>query len=144
MRCNISSNTIHSLPQKTHQLTSSKSSLTKKKKTKEGEQNKRCNSASNTWVWDQQLIDKVDNAVGSQDVLVGNDGLPIERQLFPTAAHIQGGSFQCLHRQPSNDGLSTHGWLQDVMVQQVYERSKCLSELEISTLQLLQVFGIMF
>lgn len=95
--------------------------------------------ASNTWVRDQQFVNKMYNAVSSQDVLVGNDGLPIEGQLFPTAAHIQGGPFQSLHREASDDGLSTHGWLQDVVVQQVCKRSECLSELQKSDTELMQI-----
>lgn len=97
-----------------------------------------------TWVWDQQLINKMYNAIGCQDVLVGNDGLPVEGQLFPTAAHVQGGSFQSLHGQASDDGLSTHGWLQDVMVQQVCERGECLSELQKAAMKVLQLLGILF
>lgn len=84
------------------------------------------------------------DAVGCQDVLVGNDGLPVEGQLFPTAAHVQGGAFQSLHRQASDDGLSTHGCLQDVMVQQVCKRGTCLSELKKLPRKFLQRLGILF
>lgn len=83
------------------------------------------------------------NAVGCQDIFVGNDGLSIEGQLFPTAAHVQGGSFESLHRQASDDGLGTHGWFQDVVVQQVCKRGKRLSELQKSAMKLLQLLGIL-
>lgn len=69
-----------------------------------------------TRVWDEQLIDEVDHTIGGQDVFVGDDGLPVDGEHVPAAAHLQRSALQGLHRHPCDDGFRTHGRLQDVVV----------------------------
>lgn len=64
----------------------------------------------------------MNDAVGGQDVFVGDDSLPIDGEHVPEAAHLQCAALQGLHGYPRDNGLGTHGRLQDMVVQQVCGR----------------------
>ena len=53
----------------------------------------------------------MDHPVGGQDVFVGDDGLPVDGEHVPTAAHFQRSALQGLQGQPRHNGFGTHGRL---------------------------------
>lgn len=53
-----------------------------------------------TRVRDEKLIDVVDDAVGSQLVFPGDNGLPIQSHVVSITSHLQRGALQGLHWGP--------------------------------------------
>lgn len=76
----------------------------------------------------------MDHTIGGQGVFIGDDGLPVDGEHVPAAAHLQRSALQGLHGQPRDNGFGTHGRFQDVVLQQVWgpnrtQASQCRSRL---------------
>lgn len=75
-----------------------------------------------TWVWHEHLVNKVDDTVGGDNVLLANHLYTVDCQAFAITADLNVVALKGLIRGASHDGLRALDWVQEVETNKSWKR----------------------